>query len=137
MTERDERSETADISEFTVRRDRAETFRLGVRLPLTGGDEWAGSLFCSRFLLLRANWTDLGSVGVPNLELPGRGIVMNPYRSTSAPSRSSQSSRPPASSVSRFWLLRMSDEELPDLGVAQPGANRAATLKGGKNRATC
>lgn len=80
MTERDDRIEVVDISEFWVFKDLADTFLLGVRLaPREERPPW--SLFWSTFRLLGENWLDFISVGVPMRE-PGRGEVMKPYRST-------------------------------------------------------
>lgn len=50
---------------------------------------------------------------------------MKPYRSTSAPSTSSQSSRPPANSDSFFKLSRCWGKELTDLGAKEKGARRS------------
>lgn len=105
MTDREDRSDRRDVTdapEWTVLRDRAETFLLGV-LPPSEDDKPMESLLSSTFRLLGENCADLSSVGVPTLEEGCLG-AMKPYRSTSAPSMSSQSSRPPANSVSRRVL---------------------------------
>lgn len=94
MTDREDRFEAVDSSEAWVLSDLADIFLLGPK-----GDRPAKSLFCSMFLRLGEYWADFISVGVPSRD---RGAVMKPYRSTLAPSTSSQSSRPPASSVSRL-----------------------------------
>lgn len=94
MTDREERFDAVDISEFCVLSDLADIFLLGPK-----GDRPVNSLFCS--LRLGENWADFISVGVPSRDR-GRGAEMKPYRSTLPPSMSSQSSKPPASSVSRL-----------------------------------
>lgn len=104
-----------EISEVCVFNDLVDTFRLGVR-PLSGEEKPIGSLFCSTFLLLGENCADLSSVGVHIFGI-ARGALMKPYLSTVAPSTSSQSSSPPASSVSRLPLSARWEKELADLGV--------------------
>ena len=113
------------MPECCVFSDMAETFLLGVCLPLSGEDWFVASLFWS--LLLGENCEDFISVGVPNLD-PGRGKLMKPYRSISAPSTSSQSSMPPANSVSLLATSGDSKEEAPDLGVLWPARSKPRKL---------
>lgn len=116
MTDRDERSDVdTDSSDVCVLSDRADTFLVGVRrpLPLRVDVKEYGSRLCSMLRFLGEPEADLVSVGVPILVPAGGGKVMNPYRSTRAPSRSSQSSRTPT--------LDLREEELPDAGICQAG----------------
>lgn len=113
-----DRLDRAETSEFCVCSDLADTFLLGMR------PNWAetpeASLLDRKFLLLEAYWDDLSSVGVSHLDWGLRG-VMKPYRSTSPPSTSSQSSMPPASSYS----FRMASSALDDKELAERETARA------------
>lgn len=111
--------DATDLSELTVLRDRAETFRLGTLPPPGWNENPIGSRFWSTCRLLGENCADFNSVGVLFREAGNRGGAMKPYRSTSAPSTSSQSSKPPASSCSRRTFSGEWEKELVDLGPAE------------------
>lgn len=123
MTDRDDLNDVAEIAECCVLSDLADTFRLGIRCPPCVEEKPIGSRFCKTLRRRGEYWADLSSVGVPTRE-PARGVVMKPYRSIWAPSRSSQSSRPPANSESFFEVSRYCDKELTDLGTKEAGARR-------------
>lgn len=119
MTDRDDRSDVdSDSSDVCVLSDLAETFLVGVRRPLSDDDKPYASRFSNTLRLLGEPDADLVSVGVPIL---GGGTVMNPYRSTWAPSRSSQSSSPPG-------VSKRGEKVLPDAGICQAGERRPRTL---------
>lgn len=68
---------------------------------------------------------------MPSRDEAGLNSVMNPYRSTWAPSRSSISSKPPAVialSVSLLMLSACSEYVLPDLEVPERWVTRASDL---------
>lgn len=120
MTDLDERSDVdTDNSECWVLSDLAETFLVGVLRPLPLRVDDRVSRFCNMLRFLGDPDADLVSEGVPILEPGCGGIVMNPYRSTWAPSRSSQSSSPP---------LDLREEELPEAGICQTGERCLGTL---------
>ena len=109
-----------EVVDPCVLSDRADTFLLGARLK-PAADE--GDRPNARFFLgvsdANCNTVEtlcggLGS-GVPGLE-GSRFTLINPYRSTSPPRTSSQSSIPPASSYGRLGSLFV-ENALPGLSV--------------------
>lgn len=125
MTDLDDRTDAAaESSDVCVLRDLAETFLVGVICrPLGGNDNPDGSLFWRTFLFLGEYCAEFSSVGVPTLDRGLCGMLMKPYRSTSAPLMSSQSSSPPASSKCVLGRSH-GKKELPDFGVPQAAGER-------------
>jgi hypothetical protein len=111
-------SRDVDSSELCVIKDRVELFRFGA-LPGANGDPLVlvESNLLSNTLRFRGVAGELIVTGVIGRD-SGRLGRMNPYRSTSAPSISSQSSIPPANSSSRrAELVGRGKEDAVDWGV--------------------
>lgn len=105
-------------------RDLAETFLVGLRARPSGDDvyEELGRKPSMPLLLVGDKCVSSDAVSGDSGRSCGFFGVINPYRSTSAPLTSSQSSKPPASSNSPLAGLPCGcDEELADSGVLDPG----------------